>query len=124
MTIMEAINRHDNLNFNGYSQEQKIRWLSSLDTAVKQDVFDTHEGGGGIAFTGYDSGTSPDTQLLVPEPWDEVYVLWLEAQIAYHNGEYKKYNNATMRFEARLQEFKNYWHRNHRPITPGRRFLF
>ena len=115
MTIMEAIHKIDDLKHNTHSQEDKLGWLSRLDSMVKRLVIDTHEGGEGVTFTGYDDSTDKDTELLIPEPYDEAYLLYMEAQIDYWNGEYEKYNNATERFNAVWDGYRNWYNRNHLP---------
>lgn len=42
MTLIEAINRADNLTVNGYSQSEKIAWLSEIDGRLKESVIDKH----------------------------------------------------------------------------------
>ena len=124
MTIIEAINRIDNLIHNTYSQPEKVEWLSRLDSMVKKQIIDTHEGSGNVAFNGYNDSTPLDTVLLVPAPYDEVYPKWIEAQIHYYNGEYDKYNNAIIMFNTAFEAFAAYYNQNHMPINRGRRFLF
>lgn len=115
MTIMEAIHGIDDRKHNTYSQEDKLGWLSRLDSMVKRLVIDTHEGGEGVTFTGYGISTDKDTELLIPEPYDEAYLLYLEAQIDYANGEYAKYNNSTERFNALWEAYRNWYNRSHLP---------
>lgn len=124
MKIIEAITRLDALKFNTYGQSDKVDWLSRLDSMVKNQVIDTHEGVEAVTFTGYDDSTSLDTELLVPAPYDEVYLRWLEAQIDYHNGEYDKYNNAIIMFNTAFEAYQSYYNRMHKPVSHGRRFLF
>ena len=45
MTIIEAINKVDSLKPNGYTQSDKVGWLSVLDGAIKRSVIDTHDDG-------------------------------------------------------------------------------
>lgn len=116
MTIHEAISTIDNLKHNTYSQHDKVRWLSRLDSMVKRLVIDTHEGGNDITFTSYTENTDPETVLLIPEPFDEAYLRWLEAQIDYTNGEYEKYNNSIEMFNKSWNEYQNYYNRNHMPL--------
>ncbi len=123
MTIIEAINRFDNLKHNTYGQPEKIAWLSKLDSMVKRLIVDTHEGGEDVIFTGYDAQTPLDTQLLMPEPFDEAYLRWLEAQADYTNGEYNKYNNAIQMFNTAFQGYKNYYNRTHMPIGKSMKFF-
>lgn len=124
MTIIDAINRLDSLIHNTYTQDEKIRWLSRLDWMVKKQIIDAHEGAADISFTGYDENTDINTVLLVPAPYDEVYLQWMEAQIAYHNGEYDKYNNSIIMFNTDFGAYAAYYNQNHRPVNRGKRFLF
>ena len=122
MTIIEAINRIDALKHNTYTQIDKIAWLSRLDAMVKKQIIDTHEGADDVTFTGYDATTDLQTELLVPAPYDEVYLRWIEAQIDYHNGEYEKYNNSIEMFNTAYEGYQNYYNRTHMP--KGKKFKF
>ena len=124
MKIVDAINKIDSLMHNTYSQMDKVAWLSELDSDVKRLIIDTHEGAEAVTFTGYDGSTDLQTALLVPSPFDSVYLRWLEAQIHYHNGEYDRYNNAIIMYNTAFDAFAAYYNRTHRPVSQGRRFLF
>lgn len=76
-----------------------------------------------ILFSGYTEETDPDTVLIVPAPWDALYLYWLEAQIDYCNGEMDRYNNAAGRFTLAQQEFIDHYHRTHRPISANKCFF-
>lgn len=121
MKIIEAINRIDSLKRNTYSQPDKVAWLSEVEFDVVNNVINTHEGDE-ITFSGYDGSTDLQTELLIPAPYDKVYLLWMEAQIDYYNGEYDKYNNAADLFTENYEEFKNYYNRTHKP--KGKKFKF
>lgn len=123
MKIIEAITKIDDLKHNTYSQGDKVKWLSTLDSMVKRHVIDTHEGGEGVVFTGYNEETDPHTELLMQEPYDEAYLRWLEAQIDYHNGEYAKYNNAIEMFNTVWRDFQNFYNRNHMPRGKAMKFF-
>ena len=124
MTIREAIHRTDTLIFNSYKQNDKIEWLSRLDSMVKRLIIDTHQGAENTSFSGYTDITPLDTVLLVPAPYDEMYLRFLEAQIHYHNGEYDKYNNAIVLYNTEFEAYQSYYNRTHMPVQSGRRFLF
>lgn len=112
MTVIGAINHIDALKPNTYSQTEKVRWLSTLDGLVKAEIIDTHEGG--VEFNGYDEN-SLTQELLIPHPYDDVYVKWLEAQIDYANGEYGKYNNSITMYNSAYTSFANHYNRTHMP---------
>ena len=124
MTIIEVIDRLDSLKHNTYSQKDKVLWLSKLDWMVKKQIIDTHDGAEATSFHGYTDETDVNTKLLVPAPYDEVYLRWMEAQIDYLNGEYDKYNNAIIMFNADFEAYAAYYNQNHRPVNRGKRFLF
>ena len=116
MTILEAIHRLESAKPNSYDETEKISWLSVLDGVVKNNIIDTHEGADKVVFNGYNEETPLDTVLLVPAPYDEVYIRWMEAQIDYSNGEYEKYNNSMQMFNTALTSFNNYYNRTHMPL--------
>ena len=123
MTIAEAISKVDALKPNTYTPEDKIGWLSTLDSRVKTQIIDTHEGCCKPPFYGYDSVLDQETELLVPAPYDEMYLRWLEAQIDYTNGEYGKYNNAIVMFNTSWKEYQNYYNRTHMPKGKNIKFF-
>jgi hypothetical protein len=122
MKIIEAINIVDALKRNTYSQPDKVQWLSRVDQMVKRHIIDTHEGAEAVTFTGYDDATDLNTELLVPAPYDELYLRWMEAMIDFHNGEYGKYNNAVDMFNTSYAAFQNYYNRTHMP--KGKQFKY
>lgn len=122
MTIIEAIHRINTLKPNGYDQAQKIKWLSSLDGIVKSEIIDTHEGGEEVVFKGYTDEADLLTTLLVPAPYDDVYIRYLEMQIDYANAEYGKYNNSKVMYNEAFTAFKRYYNRTHKP--KGTKFKF
>ena len=115
MKIREAISQVDANMGNTYAQKQKIGWLSMLDQRVKVLIIDTHEGAEDVIFHGYEENTDLDTELLVPAPFDEIYLRYLEAQIHYHNQEEERCNNATDAYNELWAQFRNYYNRQHMP---------
>lgn len=123
MTIIEAITNIDALKTNTYTQNDKVKWLSRLDWMVKKEIIDTHEVEVPVEFTGYDETTDLNTELLVPAPYDEVYLRWLEAQIDYANAEYGKYNNSITMYNTSFTAYANYYNRTHMPLGKERKFF-
>lgn len=123
MTIIEAINRIDLIKPNTFERLEKTRWLSTLDGIIKSMIIDTHEGGADIEFKGYDAETDTTTALLVPAPFDEIYLFWLESKIDYWNGEYARYQNSMIMYNTAYAAFEQYYNRTHKPLSK-KRFLF
>ena len=111
MKIIEAINRLDAIKPNTYTQAEKVRWLSELDGTVKVNLMDTH-GGEGRAFDGYDEA-DVTRELLIPAPYDGIYIHWLSAQIDFANGETDKYTNSMKMYNSLYADFERYYVRTH-----------
>lgn len=124
MTILEAINRVDTTKPNSYTQTEKVDWLSTLDGIIKEEIIDTHEGGENVIFDGYGADTSLDTMLLVPAPYDDIYIRWLESRIDYANGEYGKYNNSAAAYNTAFESYSRHYNRKNMPKHTTTRFIF
>lgn len=119
MTISEAISQVDELRPNTYSAGQKIRWLRRCESMIVRTVLCRQEQQPEV----FGDNADMDTVLMVPEPWDELYVHWLEAQMHYANGEYDRYNNAIGMFTDFLTGYRGEIARTGEP-DKGSRFLF
>ena len=64
--------------------------------------------------TGTDTGT--DEELLIPAPYDELYLYRLEAEAYYRQHESKKYANAMALYNQVMFEYKNKYAREHRAL--------
>ena len=119
MTINDALSRCDALFPGaGLNTEVKISWLSELDQTVKTEIFDTHVDA--PAFDGYTSDSAGDTTLLVPPPYDEMYIYYLQAKLAYVNGELAQYNNAMTMFNELWGKYSRKYNREHRTVASSR----
>lgn len=124
MTIHDAIAEVDILKPNMFCERDKIRWLSRLDTRIYEQIILTHEYNDGeeeVVFNGYREEDG-EKELLVGQPYDEIYLHWLEAQIDYHNREYDSFNNSNSVFESLYSSFRNTYNNSHMP--KGTRKIF
>ena len=122
MKIIEAIQMVDALKPNNYSPEDKIKWLSTLDGIIKNEIIDTHEGANNVVFNGYDT-SSLETELIVPAPYDDIYIKWLEAQIDYNNGEIGKYSNSMTMYNSAYSAFERHYNRRNMPKSKGFKYF-
>lgn len=60
-----------------------------------------------------------DKPLLVESPYDNLYDLYLMAQIDFYNREAENYNNSALAFNQAMDEYKKAYHRTHMPVTAG-----
>ena len=123
MTVSEALARVDTLCPNTRSTAEKLAWLSSLDGQVA--IFlGGYEGNlrdveGAVPYREGDM----NAELLVPFPFDELYVHYLHAQIMYAMGEFSKYENALVQFNSLMQAYRIDYHQTHMPRRVRKRVL-
>ncbi len=120
MTIAEALERADELDPNQYSPEQKMRWLSQLDGQIFEELIRTHADPVRESFAPY---TDSADVLIAPFPYDELYVLYLQAKIAEENTEAGKYEQKRILYNEMLEAYCGWYSRQHRP-KGGTRFWF
>jgi hypothetical protein len=116
MTIQEALDRKSLINTDSFPKELKIAWLSELDAQIDIEVIQRHENPEGITFEKY----NPDKcgkELLVPFPYDKLYIPFLLAKCAEAYGEIEEYNNYLLSYNSALKEFKAYWNRTYMPLS-------
>lgn len=117
MTIREAIDRADENNMNQYTEEEKVRWLSILDAAVIENIFKTHERNAEdpeIHFRPY-TMEDMDKDLLVPFPYDELYIAYIDMKVYEQNKESDRYNNAASLYNSYMQDYSDHFNRTHMP---------
>lgn len=123
MTILEAIAAVDAVKPNINDFATKRKWLSQLDGIIKKEIIDCYEGAEKISFDEYSSDTKDDTMLLVSEPYNEIYIHWLSAQIDYFNGEYDRYANSMQMYNAAYSAYSRHYHRTHKPKSRNFKFF-
>ena len=121
MKVMDIIDRVDMMEPNQYSPEQKIRWLSTLDGKIFEEVIRTHEGQTVENFTPYVNGNE---ELIIGDPYGEdIYYNYLQMKIAQENSEANRYNRRATMFSSLYQEWVNYYNRTHLPRRTGLQFI-
>ena len=121
MTINEVIERQQRLRPDDLDDLVKAEWLLSLDGQLRADFIQRHILTAGEILpppvTSFPE--DGDKLLLIQAPWDRVYVLYLIAQIDFHNGETDRHTNSAAEYNAALGEWKRYYHRTHEPVPSG-----
>lgn len=103
MKIREIIDRVDAVKPNVFTPEVKLDWINKIEGRLCADVFlmSTPQ----IRELVYRYPEDMDAEPLVTSPHDDIYELWLTAQIDFANGEYNRYNNSMTAFNAAYGNF-------------------
>lgn len=116
MKVREALAAFDAARPNLIDRAIKIAWLSLVDHYVKREIIDTHEGWENIKYEGYGTGDD-DKDMLVPEPYSELYAYFLEAKAQYEQGDMMRYSNAMSLYNQSMQEFARWYNATHMPLS-------
>ena len=111
MKIKEAIASARKLSGNAVDDAALCRWLSELDGRLMLDFYK------GSEWMSYSLPQDEDHELLVPFPWDELYVHYLEAMVYYSNGEFDRYRNSYEMFNKKELDYRQWYVRNQLPTT-------
>lgn len=127
MKLVEALNAIDNLKTNNhYSREQKISWISELDTRVFLDIISTHEQKKEpklLSFDGYTPETPEDTVLLIPAPYEKAYLYHMASEIEYWDADYEMHNASAVKFNDIFEAFAAKYNSTHMPLTTKLRYF-
>lgn len=114
MTILEAITKIQNLKPSTFDDSVLIGWLSQIDGSIYLESVLHHHGGEGITWEPYTEADVNKT-LIVPEPYSELYIRYLTAQIDLHNAEFGRYNNSLVAFQAAYMDYLRWYNRENLP---------
>lgn len=136
MKLQQAMDRVDEMRPNMQSRTLKLDWLSELDGLIWREIIIRHfmtteeyaayddrygkNEAGYFNIPAYDEDTDEGKDLLVPFPYDNLYLYWLMAKIDEQTLEQDKYNSDRAMFNASYESFSDFWTRNHMPRTRTR----
>jgi hypothetical protein len=112
MTVSEAIARADGLRVNLLGEEIKAGWIRIVEHGVADMMGKESQLKGSYS-------ADRDTSLLMPPPYDDVYVKYLIAMIDYYNGETGQYANDMELYNEAMSRAGSWWIRNNRPSPKG-----
>ena len=123
MTIEKALDLADQLKPNMMSRQVKIGFLNEIDQLIWNELVMTHEHTEEEETKPeYDIDTDEGTELIVPTPYDMLYVYWLMARIDHLNQEIDKYNNDRALFDNAYEQASDMWTLTRMPIQKTREF--
>lgn len=113
MTIDECIAEVDRVHPNKVPLDIKIGWLSRIDQYVFEEIIRGREGSDGMTFKAYTMDDGQKT-LLVPPPYDELYVHRLDSNISFEEREDERQANAMALYNQTMQDYAKKYMREHR----------
>ena len=103
MTINKAITAADAMRPNAYSAEDKRVWVNQVERQLQEFA--------GADYTFY-TAADMDKNLLLPEAWSDIYVLYICSLCDYWEQDVAKYNTSAALYNGRLTEYKQEYRRS------------
>lgn len=108
-TINTAIERAARLHPDSFDDTLKASWISELDGKISRETMHKND------FTPYEFPRDGDKELLVKNPYDNIYELYIIAMSAFFSGEMASYSSSAILFEEAYSEFRKNYLRNNMP---------
>lgn len=106
MKLKEAIRKADQLRPNTIEEEIKAQWVAEIEGRVAETAREPQP---------TDGWAEEDPVLIMPYPYDDIYVLFLMAKIDFANEEMDLYGDDSVIANERVDNALAWWVRNHPP---------
>lgn len=142
MTVAGIIEQYNNERPNQVDDSTKLNWLKKLEKMIINEVIISHEhdlednskltltvSGSTLHITNAGSLThhidsfDMDSDLLVPEPYDDLYIYFLDQRIALQNNDKTRFNTATTMYNNALLQYQQYFNRTYPTIRRQKRLF-
>ena len=116
-TLQQALTRIDTICPNAWDDAAKLLWLNECESMIQTRILGTAP----EACITYDADTARSTVLLVPAPFDRLYVYYVIAMCDYAAHETAHYADSMMLFNAALDEYAKWYQRTNgtAAVPPG-----
>lgn len=105
MKVEKIISVFDAIKENEVSYDTKLVWLNEVDGRVACEIHKQKA-------EQYRALVGGEDELMLPEPYSRMYILYLGAMMAFLVGEYSLYNITMLEYEAAFSEYARYVIRN------------
>lgn len=107
MTVNDAISKVKDRKPNAYSDESLVDWLNECEAMVQREIMLTVPD----EIIQYDYPDDLDKELILPRPYDALYVSYIKMMIEYTQEEYNAYNNTNVMYQTQYQAAQGYFNR-------------
>ena len=105
MIVSEAIERVKERKPNAYDDHTLLEWLNEIEARVQRELLDTAPEG---IFT-YAIERDMERELLLPKPYDVIYIHYIIAMIEFNQQEYEAYNNTVELVNSTFLDAQKYY---------------
>lgn len=107
MTVNEAIAKVKDRKPNAYSDESLNDFLNDCEAMVQRELMLTAP----EEIIQYAWPEDREKELILPRPYDELYVVYMIMKIQFIQEEFGAYNNSKLMFDSLYQDAQGYYNR-------------
>lgn len=117
MNIQQALDIADRMYPNLMDKDLKLHFLTAIEQLIHQEIVMKHEHTEDQeTLPVYTVDSDPGTDLIIPDPYSEVYYYWIMYKIAEQNLEFDKVNAFNTEFENKYDTMSDWYTRTHMPL--------
>ena len=114
-TLQQALKRIDTICPNAWDDAAKLLWLNECESMIQTRILGIAPG----ECVTYDANSDRSTVLLVPAPFDRLYVYYVIAMCDYAAHETAHYADSMALFNAALDEYAKWHQRTNGAAVPS-----
>lgn len=111
MYVSEAIEKVKDRKPNAYEDHTLLDWLNEIEARVQRELINTAPEG---VFE-YSIETDMERELLLPKPYDVIYIHYIIAMIEFNQQEYEAYNNTVELVNSTFLDAQKYYNQIYGP---------
>ena len=105
MKVSELLAQVNKVKPNTYDDTTLLKWVNRAEAMVQTEAMKIQP----EAVTEYFLPEDTNTDMLLPPPYDQIYELYVEAQVDYAQQEFGTYNNTMVLFNSAYSEMLAYY---------------
>lgn len=141
-TVAQIIEQYNAERPNQVDDSVKVIWLRKCEQMLINEIYVQHDHDledetklelkvvgstlyitGAGSFEDHISNFGMDSSLLVPEPYDDLYIHYLDQRIAYNNNDKARYNSAATQYNNALLTYQQYFNRTYQTKTVSKKLF-
>lgn len=123
MNIQKALDMADSMLPNMMDRPIKIAFLTEIEQYIHNEIVKKHEHTEEQEqLPVYTEDTDPGTELVIPDPYSNLYYYYIMAKIDEQNLEFDKFNTHWALFENKYDTMSDWYTREHMPLTKARQY--
>lgn len=124
MTVASIIEQYNTERPNQIDDGLKIGWLKKCEMMIVDTIIKRHKGSpSDEVLDKHIEDFDMDTDLLIDEPYDDLYIYYLDQRIALDQNDTKRYNTSATMYNNALLTYQQKYNREHMPLRPHKHML-